>query len=492
MRPAGSAMVITDVFPPTNVVGIHRTLALCVRLADSGWHVTVITPRTEAGGLRDPGLTAKVPSQVRVVRTPYVNLLSLATRVLRRRPRRPASAGPNTGQAPAASARPKRPGSLSRLVDWLSWWLHIPDGGSGWWFSAVPAGVREGTRHRPDVIFSTAPAWTSHIVGATLSRLLRVPLVADFRDPWCGSAWHRVPYAPHRWVDEHCERFVVRRAARITCAWDGIRRHMASRYPARAMDMQTILNGFDPDEIDATAPVRLVPDRCVLLHAGTFYGPRSPIPLLAGLRRLLDTSPADAARLQLVLMGLSSYNGRPLAELAEAHGVAACIRLMSPVSHRESLAILKGADVAILCGQSGKEALASVPAKAYEYLGAGNPFWPSARGRKSAASWPAAAVGSGAPAARTLARWQMPSEASPPLTGGANSTARSPPRPGWPSPDRGWPRAWSPCCERSPRAASGRRPRRGRHDAERAMDLPDSAVCPRPLGVDLRRPSGRY
>ena len=366
-------MVITDVFPPTNVVGIHRTLALCVRLADSGWHVTVITPRTEAGGLRDPGLTAKVPSQVRVVRTPYVNLLSLATRVLRRRPRRPASAGPNTGQAPAASARPKRPGSLSRLVDWLSWWLHIPDGGSGWWFSAVPAGVREGTRHRPDVIFSTAPAWTSHIVGATLSRLLRVPLVADFRDPWCGSAWHRVPYAPHRWVDEHCERFVVRRAARITCAWDGIRRHMASRYPARAMDMQTILNGFDPDEIDATAPVRLVPDRCVLLHAGTFYGPRSPIPLLAGLRRLLDTSPADAARLQLVLMGLSSYNGRPLAELAEAHGVAACIRLMSPVSHRESLAILKGADVAILCGQSGKEALASVPAKAYEYLGAGKP-----------------------------------------------------------------------------------------------------------------------
>ena len=131
------------------------------------------------------------------------------------------------------------------------------------------------------VIYSTAPAWTSHLVGLMLSHLLRVPLVADFQDPWCGSFWRKIPYRSQLWLDERLENMVVRRASQITCAWDGIRRHLETRYPKRSADIRTILNGFWPDETDEVEPVRLDERRCVLLHAGSFYGPRSPTPLFA-------------------------------------------------------------------------------------------------------------------------------------------------------------------------------------------------------------------
>ena len=80
--------------------------------------------------------------------------------------------------------------------------------------------------------------------------------------------------------------------------------------------------------------------------------------------------PDEAQRILVVFLGLTTYHSRPIAELAEAHGVSRQVRVISPVPHKQAMAFLKGADVAILLGQSGGEKLASIPAKAYEYIGA--------------------------------------------------------------------------------------------------------------------------
>lgn len=46
---------------------------------------------------------------------------------------------------------------------------------------------------------------------------------------------------------------------------------------------------------------------------------------------------------------------------------------MLPVPHTEMISLLKGADAALLFGQSGSGSLASVPGKAYDYIGVGKP-----------------------------------------------------------------------------------------------------------------------
>jgi len=371
MRFRGSAIVVTDVFPPVNAVGVYRALALSRNLIERGWRVTVVTARSPAGYGRDAGLLERTPAEVRVVRTASPHLANLIGRLRGRR--RAGGEGGGAGESKSAAASAAGPRGWRRAKDWVSWWLHVPDGSVGWWAPAVWGAIRHGGR--PDVVFSTAPAWTGHLVGAAVARLLGAPLVADFRDPWCGSAWRRVPYAAHRRVDAWMERRVVGRAERVTCAWDGIRRHLADRYPERADRFQTILNGFDAEEIDGAGTERVAAEgRCVLLHSGTLYGLRSPVPLLEGLKRLKAESPAEAARLLVALVGPTEYNGRPLAALAEASGVAELVRVVGPVPHAQALAYLKGAEVGVLFGQGaggGGSVLAPVPAKAYEYVGAG-------------------------------------------------------------------------------------------------------------------------
>jgi len=372
VRSQRSILIITDIFPPRSGVGIHRTLGLCQHLSEQGWVVTVITTHPKADEALDCGLLTKVPRDVRIVRTATPDLPALAARVLKRHP------SVRIGSARAASDSQEKPGSgrqgrLLQVVDWLSWWLHVPDSSCGWFLPAVWAGLGEGKRHKPDIIFSSAPRWTSHLVAAALSRLLRVPWVADFRDPWCGSHWRSMPYKAHRAVDNWLEGIVVNGATKITFAWDGIRRFYLERHPERGQDMTTVLNGFDPGELDMIQPERLDESRCVLVHAGTFYGPRSPIPLFLGLGALIESSPEAARRLLVVLVGSQTYNGRHLLDIAAEHGVASLVRTVPFVAHRRALEILKGADVAMLFGQSGSEALASVPAKAYEYVGCGKP-----------------------------------------------------------------------------------------------------------------------
>jgi glycosyltransferase involved in cell wall biosynthesis len=371
-------LIVTDIFPPINAVGTRRTVALCRHLAAAGWGVTVLTARPDEGDAIDPGLLAQVPAAVRVVRTPMPDLARSFNRLLHRRRAngaRPAASARVSPPAPAvpAAAASDGNGHGRGALDWLSLWLKVPDGQVGWLGPAVAAGLRAARRQRPDVIYGTAPKWTSQLVAFALSRLLRVPLVADFRDPWCGSAWRALPYAAHRRLDQTLERMVVGRAAAVTCAWDLIRVQLAERYPRRAANISTIYNGFDLERAEAVASAELDGGRCVLLHAGTFYGPRRPHGLFAGLRRLLDERPQAAGELMLALLGSPAYDGRPLLDIAREHGVEHSVRIVPPAPHDQALSYLKGAAVAVLCGQSGNAALVSVPGKVYEYVAMGKP-----------------------------------------------------------------------------------------------------------------------
>ncbi len=370
-------MLVTQAFPPEAVVGAHRMLALCRHLVEQKYQVSVITSRPPADAAVDESLTQMIPVEVKVVSTAGIDLPLLAARILKPRFLKKIR-GTKTEPIPLVSKESRGdkqagPRGFRFLVDWLSWWLHVPDGSTGWAPTALAAGLYQAVRRRPDVIFSSAPPWSSFLAGALLSRLLGVPLVADFRDPWCGSAFLKVPYAAHDSVNTLLEKMVVRRSKRITCAWDGIRKHLIQRYPARTNDICTIINGFNPELLAGIEPTKIDTERMVFLHTGGFYGPRSPEPMLAALQYLKGESPETLPRVLVVFLGPTTYNGKPIEQMAQAYGVQDHVRILGRVSHRESLGYLKGADVALLFGQSGIEALATIPAKTLEYIGLKKP-----------------------------------------------------------------------------------------------------------------------
>ena len=365
-----SALIYSDIFPPMAAVGVHRVLAMCQYLVKNDWNVTVITQRPTPDDMQDGTLLKRVPPEITVVRTASPNIPLIVGRLLKRTGSKSDNSNQDKPQPPPQKA-PDPPPCKKRILDWLSWWLQIPDSRTGWLTPAVVAGLRQARKRRPDVIFATAPIWTGLMSAAVLARIIRVPFVADFRDPWHGSPFKPIPYRAHQRTNALLEKMVVNTAAQVTCAWDGIRQLMAQRYPRKTDYIRTILNGFEPQQIDPIAPLRLDDTRFVLLHTGSLYGPRSPIGLLDALQLLTKNSPELAQKILVVLIGMPTYNGQPIAELARLRGVDHQVRVIPSVAHERAIAYLKGADIALLLGQSGQGILASIPAKAYEYIGAG-------------------------------------------------------------------------------------------------------------------------
>src|SRR5207248_10179053 len=62
-------------------------------------------------------------------------------------------------------------------------WLAVPDRWISWFPDAVMKGLRVVRQTRPDLIWSTFPIATAHLVALALHKLTRTPWIADFRDP---------------------------------------------------------------------------------------------------------------------------------------------------------------------------------------------------------------------------------------------------------------------------------------------------------------------
>lgn len=324
-------------FPPlAGSSGIQRTLRFVQQLPQQGWAPIVLTANPLAYDQTSEDLLAEVPAQTPVYRAWALNTskhLAIAGRYM------------------ASMARPDR---------WVSWRL-----------AAVPLGMHLIRKYRPELIWSTYPIATAHLIGARLAARSGVPWVADFRDP---MAQHGYPADPETWRQfKQIETDAIRHAARSVFTTPGAADEYRRRYPEHANKITVIENGYDESSFSGapSASSALEPGKFTLLHSGIVYpSERDPRPLFAALGRLKreGVMPAD----QWSIRFRASDNDEMLGELARKHDITDLITLLPPVRYREALGEMLAADGLLV--MQGRGCNAQIPAKAYEYIRAGRPI----------------------------------------------------------------------------------------------------------------------
>ena len=381
---------IAYAFPPIQRSGTLRTLGFVRHLDRWGWDATVLTVEPNGEPL-DPSLVPLIPSSTTLLRTPWVDIISRVKSV-----------------CPVGTKSITIPRSRRSLRDWLSRLLITPDSRTGWILPAVRQGLKAIRRRRPDVIYSTSPYMSAHLIGLMLSRWFNLPWVADFRDPWRGNPFREIPYRSlDRW-DAWLENLVMRRATHVVfntpamkdlaCLGDGgARRNGRSQSMQPTLDHKstTILNGFDSEMFSSIAPKRLAPPGdFVLTHAGEFYDKRSPKVWFSALRRVLVMAPGLAGRIRIVLIGPETYGSHSLGDLATRAGVGRHVVVLGRKSRPETLALLAGSDALMLAGLTEAPAGNAtqrandlqVPAKLFEYLALRRPIIANVRAEGSVAA----------------------------------------------------------------------------------------------------------
>jgi glycosyltransferase involved in cell wall biosynthesis len=366
------ALIVTSNFPPDASVGTMRSLRLVRHLSDAGWHVDVLTAAPEGfrrGTVVDAALLERVPSTVRVLRARAMRPLERLGALVRfrRKPSLPVLTG-TSGAAAGAS-----PGRLSRLKRAASSCLALPDREISWMLPAIAQGWRAARESSPDVIYSSGPPFTAHLVGAALARVTGRPWAADFRDPWARAPWREYAIAAERLAWRACERLVVRRADALVFVTDTNRREFAGHYgPDVESRSHLVPNGCDPAEFGADVPPPSGDRRrpFVLLHAGSLYGARNPVALLEAVAAMIRDGSLDRNQFRLRFVGRIGVPGMDLPALAGKLDIEDVVEFVPHMPRRDVLREMQAASALLIVQPI---TTVSIPAKLYEYMAAGRP-----------------------------------------------------------------------------------------------------------------------
>lgn len=332
-------LMIAYHFPPlAGSSGVQRTLRFVQHLPAFGWQPLVLSTHPRAYERTASDLLADIPRDT-VVRRAFA--LDTARHL---------SFG---GRYVAAMARPDR---------WVSWR-----------FDAVRQGMRLIREFKPDVLWSTYPIPTAHIIGAELNHRSGIPWVADFRDPMAQEGY---PADPATWqLYQAIERRTIEKARLCMFTTPGAARTYRARYPQAAERIGILENGYDEDtfasaESMLASPQPLNPGSITLLHSGIVYpSERDPTQLFAALRRLLLSGFLQPGTLKLRFR--AAVHDQLINRLANEYGIADFIETLEPIPYREALLEMLRADGLLVLQDAGCNE--QIPAKIYEYLRARRP-----------------------------------------------------------------------------------------------------------------------
>lgn len=344
--------MVTGFFPPYSPLGAVRAPALVAHWQERGHDLRVLAMENPAiRGMLD----APLPPE-KIIYAP----LGMASR----QPEAHGAAGQN-GRTSAADS-PAEPSGLIGILRRFYWYAaQFPDRYRGWIDQAVAAGRTMANAWRPELIYSSAPPHSGHVVACRLSRQLGIPWIAELRDTWARNPYTDAPWLMRLIRDRYANAVLRHARACVTLT------RTAQAEVEATVHRPTIVsyNGFSPEDFSGLESVPAWDtERLDIIHAGIIYaGRRDPTALFQALALM-------GAERRYVRVRFFHDELDAVTRSAEQLGVHDSVEICRPVPRREILRIQRGADVLLLCRWANPADDGIIPGKLFEYIGARRPI----------------------------------------------------------------------------------------------------------------------
>jgi hypothetical protein len=342
------ALLVVSPDVATDTLAGERLRKLTAAFDDEGWRLIGITP-PERDYLSSH---ARWPDSLDLRRTFAVDPWALGVRVKRRRGATVTATphGADTGRTHVTGVEARLKAALHRI-----WPYPL----AGWVPFAVGRGIAVARRERPVAVLSSFPPTASNVVALALHQIMRLPWIADFRDPWTWRDRHGYNWSADRPGAAAMERAVLRRASALVTVGPSLGAELAEQ--ARR-EVVVLPHGIPVEPVEES-PRRN--ERLELVHTGTANEPFADLtPIARALLRLHEQG--KAAR--LALLGPVEYRPAEL-DRAEALGL---VETRGTVSRQEAQRAVVASDVALLVRKHPSKIW--VTTKLWDYLAARTPI----------------------------------------------------------------------------------------------------------------------
>lgn len=371
------ALIITYYWPPSGGSGVQRWLKFAKYLPQYGWEPVIYTPENPEANTVDTALLKDIAPGTEVIKTKIWEPYSFYKALFGGK-KNTSDGGKHIKANIIGSENKSFAHKLSLFVRGN---FFIPDPRCWWIRPSIKYLVKYLKEHPVDVIVSTGPPHSMHLIAKGVAKATGIRWIADFRDPWTEifyfkhlnlSSW---AYRRHRKL----EQSVLDSADVVTV----VSKKMQADFAARtSTSVKVVTNGFDHEDFINAEPGSRVPEGSSgykfdkiggeagfqLVHTGIFVDNGNPEYLWEALGEKANEDPQFKADLQIRLMG--QVDDSILLGIAKA-GLEGNLHNMGYRPHNEVVQWQQQAQVLLLPLRKEPEAAAILTGKFFEYLASG-------------------------------------------------------------------------------------------------------------------------
>lgn len=358
-------LVITYYWPPTGGSGVQRWVKFSKYLPALGWQPVIYTPENPEQLAVDHTLEAEIPAEAEIIRTRIIEPYGIYKSFLRR-------SGHSKEATEVNPVNAQNKTFLQKAAMWIRGNLFRPDPRCLWIRPSVKFLKKYLEEHPVDIIVSTGPPQSMHMIGRELARQTGIPWIADFRDPWTKIFYFKHLAMTGRTVmwHEKMEKKVLDEASAVVAVSPLVRQEFREM---TSTPVELITNGFDECDCnpEGSRDAAGGPDKdFIITHTGLFAADGNPTVLWEVLKEKCNRNEDFRKHLKIELIGKTD---RQITEALDAAGLSENAVNLGYLPHSEAVGHQRNASVLILPLRKEPEYKAVLPGKLFEYIASCRP-----------------------------------------------------------------------------------------------------------------------
>lgn len=353
------ALIISYYWPPTGGSGVQRWVKFSKYLPSEGWQPVVYTPLNPEQITIDESLAAEVPAEVEVIKRKILEPYGIYRALTGKK-----------GNAQKGEVNPinsQQKSFKQKLAMWVRGNLFIPDPRC-WWVGPSVRFLKKYLKEHPvDVIISTGPPHSMHLIARKVALATGTPWIADFRDPWTRMFYFKHLGLSHYAAAKHAhlEKAVLDDATVVVAVSPLVQKDFQGMTKTQ---VELITNGFDESDY----MVRPGADgRFNVTHTGLFASDGIPDTLWKVLSDKAEHDEEFAQALRIRLVGKTDAQVIDSIQMA---GLGEYLDNLGYQPHKVAVEEQMKAAVLMLPLRKEPEYKAVLPGKLFEYLAARRPI----------------------------------------------------------------------------------------------------------------------
>ncbi|MFV8282063.1 glycosyltransferase [Christiangramia marina] len=350
------ALIVTYYWPPAGGPGVQRWLKFVTYLREFNIEPVVYIPENPGYPLLDESLVAEIPTGIRIIKQPIFEPYRFAEIF---------SKGDSRTISSGIIAKEQEQGTIQKLMLFVRGNFFIPDARKFWVKPSVKYLKSVLEKEDFDVLITTGPPHSLHLIGLELQKSLGIKWIADFRDPWTEIGYHKKLKLTQSSKQKHLdlEYKVLKKADQIVTTSYTTKAEFESK---TTRPIRVITNGFDNLQKEP-----ITSDHFEISHIGSLLSGRSPEILWKAIAEIVENVSDFRNKLKIRLAGKISSEVK---ESIEELGLQEYLQMDGYVSHKEALEMQNRASILLLLEIDSEETRGIVPGKIFEYFAAKKPI----------------------------------------------------------------------------------------------------------------------